>query len=65
MGFQDEHVYFEVIQKVKLVNEQRKKQVSGNKLVGESCDDRVLNKGSTMALSYIAAPPKGSSLYGI
>lgn len=49
---------FEVIQKVKLVNEQRKKQVSGNKLVGESCDDRVLNKDPTMALSYIAAPPR-------
>ncbi|MDD3279667.1 MAG: DNA methylase [Lachnospiraceae bacterium] len=49
---------FEVVQKVKLVNEQRKRKAPGRILTGSSWDDRELSDNSALKLDYIAAPPR-------
>lgn len=49
---------FEVVQKVKMVNEMRRKKSPDGELTGESWDDRVLSQNPSMALSYIAASPR-------
>lgn len=47
---------YEVIQKVKEVNELRKKE--NNKLIGKSYDINELNNNKSLALDYIIAPPR-------
>ena len=49
---------FEVIQKVREINNMRKYRASGRKLVGESVSDSELKSNPTLALSYITAMPR-------
>lgn len=49
---------FEVIQKVKEINMQRKKQLCGRNFSDESYDDILLKQNPYLKLSYIAAPPR-------
>lgn len=49
---------FEVIQKVKEINEQRIIRTPEWELIGESYDDLELKKNPSLALTYIAAPPR-------
>lgn len=48
---------FEVVQRVKEVNDERRRQ-NGGKLTGASSDDKVLKQNPQMAVDYIAAPPR-------
>ena len=49
---------FEVVQKVKAVNAQRKYNAPGRELSGESSDANELKASPELALGYIAAPPQ-------
>lgn len=49
---------FEVVQKVKEVNQQRLKQTFNYQFNGESYDDNKLKENPNLALSYIIAPPR-------
>ncbi|MBE6093941.1 MAG: DNA methylase [Schwartzia succinivorans] len=49
---------FEVIQKVKEINNKRKYHAPGRKLVGASISDAELKANPAMALSYITAMPR-------
>lgn len=49
---------FEVVQKVKDINYQRRWNAYGKKLTGESFDATELKNNSNLALSYITAPPR-------
>ena len=49
---------FEVIQKVKEVNRQRQWKAPKGKLIGESYFDYELKNNPSLALGYIAAPPR-------
>lgn len=49
---------FEVVQKVKEINQQRKWKAPKGKLVGKSHFDNELKENPSLALDYIAAPPQ-------
>ena len=49
---------FEVVQKVKEVNYQRKKDNGYKKFTGKSCFDDELKKNKSLELDYIIAPPQ-------
>ena len=49
---------FEVIQKVKEVNAERRYQIQGRKFNGKSYDDDELKKHEDYKLDYIIAPPQ-------
>lgn len=49
---------FEVIQKVRQLNNKRRYNAPGRKLTGESCNSVELEKFPDMAISYITAPPR-------
>lgn len=49
---------FEVVQKVKEVNEIRRRQAPGGAFSGSSSNDTELKKSSELAVDYIAAPPR-------
>ncbi len=49
---------FEVVQKVKQINAQRRKEAPGGVLTGKSWDDRELRKNPALAVDYIVAPPR-------
>ena len=49
---------FEVIQKVREVNIERKKRAPNQTFTGSSYDDIALKKNSDLELSYIVAPPR-------
>ncbi len=49
---------FEVVQKVREVNAQRRLLAPGRKLTGETSDDPALKRDPSLALGYIAAPPQ-------
>ena len=49
---------FEVIERVKEINYQRKRKTEERRLVGSSCLDSDLKAYSFLALSYITAPPR-------
>ena len=53
---------FEVVQKVKEINYQRRYKAPNHKLEGKSFNDIELKKNSNLELDYIAAPPR-MSLY--
>lgn len=53
---------FEVIQKIKEINYQRRYKAPNHKLEGKSFNDIELKKNSNLELDYIAAPPR-MSLY--
>ena len=48
---------FEVVQKIRQVNSQRKRKCKGF-LLGESYDDNQLKADNSLAVSYIVAPPQ-------
>ena len=49
---------FEVVQRVREVNTDRRRQAPGRELTGSSSDANVLKYSSQMALDYIIAPPQ-------
>lgn len=49
---------FEAIQQVESVNAQRKARLKGKDFAGSSYDDSELKKNPTLAVDYIAAPPR-------
>lgn len=49
---------FEVVQKVREVNNKRRWQAPNKKLVGESFNDAELKGNPTLAVSYVVAPPQ-------
>ena len=49
---------FEVVQRVKEVNQNRKFKAPGNKFTGSSYDDIALKSNKDLELSYIVAPPR-------
>ena len=49
---------FEVVEKVKMVNARRRQQAPGGKLTGSSWDANALKADPSLALDYIAAPPR-------
>lgn len=53
---------FQVVQRVKEVNEQRRRNAPGHKLTGNSWDDRKLKEDPSLAVDYVIAPPR-MSLY--
>lgn len=49
---------FEAIQQVNIVNTQRKARLRGKEFTGSSYDDTELQKNPSLAVDYIAAPPR-------
>ena len=49
---------FEVVQKVKQVNRERRRRAPGGRLVGKSAFDDELKANPALALDYIVAPPR-------
>ena len=49
---------FEVVQKVKQINCERKRKAPQNVFIGSSCDDVELKQHPELELDYIAAPPR-------
>ena len=49
---------FEVVQKVKEINYQRKNALIDGKFTGKSFDDKELKRNPGLELTYIAAPPR-------
>ena len=49
---------FEVIQKVREINQERRRRVPGGQLNGSSADAAELEREPSLALDYIAAPPR-------
>lgn len=57
-GVPDRARLFEVMQKVKEVNAQRKYRAPGHALSGSSSDDTAIKSNPSLALDYIVAPPQ-------
>ena len=51
---------FEVVQKIKAINYQRKQQAYAHKLNGKSFNSDELKKNKTLEIDYIVAPPRMS-----
>ena len=49
---------FEVVQKVKEINIERKRKAPNGNLIGSSYDDIALKKNKDLELTYIVAPPR-------
>ncbi len=49
---------YEVIQKVKEINNERLKSAKGHIFTGSSCDNELLKKENSLKLDYIVAPPR-------
>ena len=49
---------FEVVQRVREINAGRKRKATGHRFIGQSWDDRQLQKNSDLALDYLVAPPR-------
>ena len=49
---------FEVVQKVKHINQERRRNAPGWHLTGESFDNNAVRTNPSLALGYIAAPPR-------
>lgn len=58
LGIQGRARLFEVIQKVRFVNEQRRKESPNKRLEGKSCDAIELRENPSLEISYIVAPPQ-------
>lgn len=53
---------FQVVQRVKEVNEERRRKAPGNRLTGSSWKDEELQEDPSLAVDYVVAPPR-MSLY--
>ncbi len=51
---------FEVIQRLKMINAERRKSAPGGRFTGASADARELRQNPSLAVDYIAAPPRMS-----
>ena len=51
---------YEIKQKVKKINYERKKEAYQNKFIGKSHNDIELKQNKNLELDYIIAPPNGS-----
>ena len=51
---------FEVVQKIKEVNYERKKNTINNRLIGKSHNDDILTRNNNIAVDYIIAAPRMS-----
>lgn len=49
---------FEVVSRVKAVNEERRRRAPGGRLCGSSCDAEELERQSQLALDYLVASPR-------
>ena len=49
---------FEVVQKVREINKERKRKLFGKSFAGESCNKTELLENSSLSVSYIVAPPR-------
>ena len=49
---------FEVVQKVKQINQERRSRIAGGVFTGKSANAEELKKDPTLELTYIAAPPR-------
>ena len=49
---------FEVVQKVRSINEQRRRMAPGWRLTGSSSDNNAVQANPSLALEYIVAPPR-------
>lgn len=49
---------FEVVQKVREVNDARKQNAPGHKLTGSSCQAPELERNGTLAADFVTAPPR-------
>lgn len=49
---------FEVVRRVREINEERRLAAGGRKLSGASCDEEELKKNPSLAADYIVAPPR-------
>ncbi len=49
---------FEVVERVRAANAERRRLAPGHRLSGESFDDKALRNDPTLAVSYIVAPPR-------
>lgn len=49
---------FEVVQKVKQINKERRSRIAGGKFTGKSADAEELKKDPALELTYIVAPPR-------
>ena len=49
---------FEVVQKVKQINKERRSRIAGGVFTGKSANAEELKKDPTLELTYIAAPPR-------
>ena len=49
---------FEVVEKIKDVNNERKREAEIDSFIGESYDANELKSDATLAVSYIIAPPR-------
>ena len=49
---------YEVIRKVKAINEERKQKIPLHMFIGKSFDANILNQNPSYALDYIIAPPR-------
>lgn len=49
---------FEVVQKVKEINQERLKKAPNHKFIGKSCDSTILENHPELELSYITAVPR-------
>ncbi|MCD8205856.1 MAG: DNA methylase [Clostridia bacterium] len=58
MGVPGRARLFEVIQKVREINEKRRKAAPGQKLIGESFDSEMLAENPVLSASYIVAKPR-------
>lgn len=63
---------FEVVQRVREINLERRRKTAGNRLGGASCDSEELKADPSLRLDYITAPPRmskymevSSKIYGI
>ena len=63
---------FEVVHKVKQINDQRRSQAPGRRLTGGSSDNSAVQSNPSLSLEYIAAPPRmhrymeySTKIYGI
>ena len=49
---------FEVIERLRQVNQTRQYQAPGHRLTGKSCDDCTLRQNPSLAVDYLTAPPQ-------
>lgn len=49
---------FEVIERLRQVNQKRQYQAPGHRLTGKSCDDGVLQQNPSLAVDFLIAPPQ-------